>query len=568
MPHHPGDLAAVLTELKDRSGLSHAVIGQKVNLSKSAVHRFIAGRAVPHDFGTVERIARACGADRAELDRLYPLWTAALKQAPAEAPEAAEPGESPEQREAPESGEPTKNGEAAAPALVVPAKTGKWRTAVLAGLAAVLLVAGTAVVTRMIDKSGPAPEQKATTAAPPPQWISGPTWTMPAQPVPAEYFGVTINSATGHMPGFTTGAVRLWDSETTWSLIQPARDRFDWTVLDRLVDGARSHDLPVLFVVGGTPAWAAPDGKLSVYPDGARSAPPDDLAVWDAFIGALVDRYKGRISAYELWVFANDPRMYSGSMETLVEMTRRANAVIRAADPKAVVVCPGMGNLWTAEGQQVLRRFAELGGYQYCHAAGIKLHQRSAEDPPEMMLELTALIGRLFQEIGVHPPLWNTGTTYEIPLQGHLEGDRARDYAVRFYLVGLLARATGLQRMYFYNWGGTKIPIVLQPDQGDPTEAALAVQQLQRWVAGAQITGCGTGQAVGLPQYVWQCEFVVSTPEGNRRALIRWTHAGPITLRAEAGAESVLRLDGTTEQVSAGAEITLTGSPVLIRYRL
>jgi hypothetical protein len=583
MPHHPGDLAAVLTELKERSGLSHAVIGQKVNLSKSAVHRFIAGRAVPHDFGTVERIARACGADRAELDRLYPLWTAALQQAPAEATEPAEgtaPAEATEQGESPEQGEPEEKREAAepggaaaaAPAPAVPAKHRKWRTAVLAGLAATLLVAGTAVVTRKFDGPRPAPQlqatqQQATTAAAP-QWISGPTWTMPAQPVPAEYFGVTINSATGHMPGFTTGAVRLWDSETTWSLIQPARDRFDWTVLDRLVDGARSHDLPVLFVVGGTPAWAAPGGKLSVYPDGARSAPPDDLTVWDAFVSALVGRYQGRISAYELWVFANDPRMYTGSMETLVEMTRRANAIIRAADPQAVVVCPGMGNLWTAEGQQVLRRFAELGGYQYCHAAGIKLHQRSAEDPPEMMLELTALIGRLFQEIGVHPPLWNTGTTYEIPLQGHLEEDRARDYAVRFYLVGLLARATNLQRMYFYNWGGTKIPIVLQPDQGVPTEAALAVQQLQRWVAGAQISGCGTGQAVELPQYVWQCEFVVSTPEGNRRALIRWTHAGPITLRAEAGAEAVLRLDGTTEQVSAGAEITLTGTPVLIRYRL
>jgi hypothetical protein len=216
----------------------------------------------------------------------------------------------------------------------------------------------------------------------------------------------------------------------------------------------------------------------------------------------------------------------------------------------------------------VLRRFAELGGYEHCDAAGIKLHQRSPEDPPETMLELTALIDRLFHEIGARKPLWNTGTTYEIPFQGQLDQARARDYAVRFFLVGLLARTNNLQRMYFYNWGGTKIPIVLQPDQGAPTEAALAVQQLQRWLAGAQITGCGQGQAVELPQYVWQCEFVVSTPEGNRRALIRWTPAAPITLRAEAGAEAVLRLDGSTEPVGAGAEITITGTPVLIRYRL
>lgn len=568
MPHRPGDLAALLSQLKERSGLSHALIGQKVNLSKSAVHRYIAGRAVPHDFGTVERIARACGADRADLDRLYPLWTAALQQAPVETveqPQRIEPAADPA---------PPEPGEAAAtvPAVVVPAtpRRPRWRTAALAGLAAVLLVAGTATATamRMSADAGPPPQTQAPTAIATPQWIGGPTWTLPARPVPPEFFGVTINSATGHMPGFTTGAVRLWDSETRWSNIQPARDQYDWTTLDRLVDGARGSNLPVLFVLGGTPEWAAPAGKRSVYPDGARSAPPDDLAVWDAYIGALIGRYKGRISAYELWVFANDPRMYSGTVETLVEMTRRANAIIRAGDPQAVVVCPGMGNLWSAEGQQTLRRFAELGGYEHCQAAGIKLHQRSPEDPPETMLELTALIDRLFHEIGVQPPLWNTGTTYEIPLQGQLDRARARDYAVRFFLVGLLARTTNLQRMYFYNWGGTKIPIVLQADQGEPTEAALAVQQLQRWLSGAQITGCGHGQAVELPQYVWQCEFVVSTAEGHRRALIRWTHAAPVTLRAEAGAEAVLRLDGSTEPVGAGAEIMITGTPVLIRYRL
>ncbi len=564
MPHRPGDLAALLTELKERSGLSYALIGQKVNLSKSAVHRYIAGQAVSQDFGTVERIARACGADLAELDRLYPLWTAALRQAPPEQTIAAEAAAPADDATAPEPGEAG----TPAQAVVVPTthRRRRWRTAASAVLAAVLLVAGTAAAMRLTEEQTPAPRAQATTAAP--QWISGPTWTLPAAPVPAEYFGVTVNSATGHMPGFRTGAVRLWDSETRWSRIQPARGQFDWTILDRLVEGARGSNLPVLFVLGGTPGWAAPGGKRSVYPDGARSAPPDDLAVWDEYISALIGRYKGRISAYELWVFANDPRMYSGSVETLVEMTRRANAIIRAGDPQAVVVCPGMGNLWSAEGQQTLRRFAELGGYEHCHAAGIKLHQRSPEDPPETMLELTALIDRLFHEIGVHPPLWNTGTTYEIPLQGQLDRDRARDYAVRFFLVGLLARTTNLQRMYFYNWGGTKIPIVLQADEGAPTEAALAVQQLEQWVAGAQITGCGHGQAVELPPYVWQCEFVVSTPEGHRRALIRWTHAAPITLRAEAGAEAVLRLDGSTEPVIAGAEITITGTPVLIRYRL
>ena len=46
----------------------------------------------------------------------------------------------------------------------------------------------------------------------------------------------------------------------------------------------------------------------------------------------------------------------------------------------------------------------------------------------------------------MHPPIWNTGTTYTIPLQGRLDEATARNYAARFYLVGLLARKAFLQR--------------------------------------------------------------------------------------------------------------------------
>ncbi|MFD0574146.1 hypothetical protein ACFQ0T_39180 [Kitasatospora gansuensis] len=83
----------------------------------------------------------------------------------------------------------------------------------------------------------------------------------------------------------------------------------------------------------------------------------------------MAGRYRGRIEAYELWVLANDRRFYSGSVATLVEMTRRANRIIKAADPAATVVCPSMGELWKPEGQAFLGEFAAQGGYQHCDAA-------------------------------------------------------------------------------------------------------------------------------------------------------------------------------------------------------
>ncbi|WP_199512890.1 helix-turn-helix domain-containing protein [Nucisporomicrobium flavum] len=542
------ELGRRLTRLKEHAGLSYQALGSRTHLSKSAIHRYCAGSCTPADFGTVERIGRATGASRPELEGLFVLWSRAVAcTETAHAPDA-KPGD-------------TGVGQAR------PLWQRPRRASAVVGLTMVL---GVLVILNGL-RGGNDPDQPA--GAPAAQWVSGPTWTLPAEPVPATLFGVTINSATGHMPAFTVGAVRLWDSGTLWATLQPEPGRFDWTTLDRQVKGAESASLPVLFVLGGTPGWAAPAGPRAPYPEDARAAPPDDPARWDAFVSALVHRYAGRIEAYELWVLATDRHFYSGSVETLVDMTRRADRIIERADPHATVVCPGMGNLWTDEGRQTLRRFAELGGYDHCDVAGIKLHQRSAADPPETMLQLTDAVDGILHAAGVHPRIWNTGTTYTIPLQGRLDEAAAVNHAVRFYLVGLLARNIFLERMYLYNWGGAKVPIVLQVDGGSPTPAARAVETLQRWLAGARVSSCGHGPAIDLPPNAWQCRFTLAARKDpgagthRTRATILWTHEGTASFTAAADMVSVERLDGTSAPVAGGSPLSIGEEPVLVRYR-
>jgi hypothetical protein len=108
-----------------------------------------------------------------------------------------------------------------------------------------------------------------------------------------------------------------------------------------------------------------------------------------------------------------------------------------------------MGQLWSSHGVQTLKRFAVLGGCSYYDVVGVKLFQRSATNPPETMLQLTSMIDRVMHEAGVHPRLWNTGTTYTIPLQGPLNETKAANYAVCLFLAGLYARNVSLERMYF-----------------------------------------------------------------------------------------------------------------------
>ncbi|MFJ7213428.1 helix-turn-helix domain-containing protein [Amycolatopsis sp. NPDC098790] len=539
------DLGDRLEQLKAGSGHSYTGIGRKIYLSKSAVHRYCTGVSAPKEFGVVERIALACGASRDEIVALHRLWLRATAPAEDVAEDVVQEAES----------TPTEAALRPAPAEPArfPRRRRRWLlpgvVTAMAAFLAVVLVSSTA---------GPDPVADARA-----QRIGGPAWKLPPAPVPSTFFGVTINSATGRMPSFHVGAARFWDGGTRWSEIQRLRGEFDWSTLDRLVAGAEEASLPSLFVFGGTPRWASPGGPAGPYPEGTP-APPVDLADWDRFVGSVVTRYRGRIDAYELWVLANDRRFYAGNVETLVEMTRRAAAIIRSGDPRATVVCPGMGQLWTPEGVSFLRRFADSNGYDQCDVASVKLFQQRASDPPESMLELTTTIDRVMHEAGVHPRLWNTGTTYSIATQAPLDETTARNHAVRFFLVGLYARKVNLERMYFYNWGGTRVPIVLQPVGGTPTAAALAVEVLQRWLRRAQSRSCGHGTTAGLPENVWKCEFTVIEPDRTYDAVIQWTDRGTATLTAGAGARRLHRLDETEQPVRPGDPIIVSEEPALV----
>uniref|UniRef100_A0AAU3H1R4 Helix-turn-helix domain-containing protein n=1 Tax=Streptomyces sp. NBC_01401 TaxID=2903854 RepID=A0AAU3H1R4_9ACTN len=68
------DFAALLGELKERSGLSYGALAQKLHMSTSTVHRYCNGEAVPHDYAPVERFARVCRASSDELMALHRKW--------------------------------------------------------------------------------------------------------------------------------------------------------------------------------------------------------------------------------------------------------------------------------------------------------------------------------------------------------------------------------------------------------------------------------------------------------------------------------------------------------------
>ncbi|MFJ7043032.1 helix-turn-helix domain-containing protein [Streptomyces sp. NPDC101112] len=97
--------AACLRSLKERSGLSYAALAAKAGTSGSSVHRYCLGGSVPQDYGTVHRLAVACGATPEELRTLHRLWALADAAREPEPTTPAEPATA-STRPAPETAEP------------------------------------------------------------------------------------------------------------------------------------------------------------------------------------------------------------------------------------------------------------------------------------------------------------------------------------------------------------------------------------------------------------------------------------------------------------------------------
>ncbi|MEU9887848.1 helix-turn-helix transcriptional regulator [Sphaerisporangium sp. NPDC051011] len=227
------ELAALLHSLKERSGRSYAELAGRCGVSASTLHRYCRGRVLPDSYGMVERIALSCGANKAELAELYGLWAQA-DAARLEAgrkpiaddlwTSAPNPAPTPPSVADPAAGLAAAVSRLQDPALASavygrrPALSSRRPMHSIA-LACVLA----AVVVISVAASSPAGQ---TAGRPAPQWIPGPAWSQPSALVAAGFYGVTINSSSGAMPTFRVGGIRLWDSGTLWSLLEPARNQF------------------------------------------------------------------------------------------------------------------------------------------------------------------------------------------------------------------------------------------------------------------------------------------------------------------------------------------------------
>jgi hypothetical protein len=365
------------------------------------------------------------------------------------------------------------------------------------------------------------------------------------------------NIATAAPEGVQLTSLRLWDTGTRWDQVETAPDRYTWDTLDAAVDNARAAGATdILYVHGSTPQWAAADSELpGLYGPGSTSLPRKTEDYID-YVREVAQRYKGRITAYQIWNEANTRSFYEGDWTALAKLTRRAYDAIKLIDPTAQVVAASStvipGRLFQTESFFVryARALHEAG--DPVDAMAVHLYPVDTSKGPDARARSIRAAQRVLNKVGIDKPLWDTEVNYGDRRPGLPtvvpDSTTAVTYVARTYLD---SATLGISRTYWYGWDLGVLGIDMT-DSAGLTPAGQAFLTVREWLTDARPAGCQTD--AGLRR----CHF--TAPDGAPFTVV-WATGATVTL--DASGYEVCRLDGSC--TPGDAALVVDGQPLLLR---
>ena len=141
-----------------------------------------------------------------------------------------------------------------------------------------------------------------------------------------------------------------------WPDIEKQKSNYSWVNFDNALDAVLKEKItPFVSLTGGntlySPLTTYADSKLSeIY--GYKPAPPvdDEIAMqaWDAYVTAIVNRYKDKITYWEIW---NEPnhRNYWGAEPNAIKygkLVHHTALIIKKIQPDAHIIAGAMAGLF------------------------------------------------------------------------------------------------------------------------------------------------------------------------------------------------------------------------------
>ncbi len=164
-------------------------------------------------------------------------------------------------------------------------------------------------------------------------------------------YGVQVNGLVGD-PNL---AVDLTDrlharwikQQLQWGVFENEQGKMDWSGFDTIINVAHDRGLRVMLSIPTAPQWTHPNLQPSNPPGEndptAIKGPPDDPQAYADFIGQVIDRYKGKIQAIEVWNEQNLVREWRTNPQTLdakryIDLLRATYKVAKEKDPNIMII--------------------------------------------------------------------------------------------------------------------------------------------------------------------------------------------------------------------------------------
>jgi LysM repeat protein len=219
------------------------------------------------------------------------------------------------------------------------------------------------------------------TPAPTPQPPSPPTPTGFGYGIQAHMIGRDHAQIVSTVKNMGLGWIK---HQIVWKDFETSKGNINWSNMDALVNSCYNAGLKVLLSVVKAPTWAR--GSLADLTVDGPPANPQDLA---DFVGAMAERYKGKVQAYEIWNEQNLHHEWGNEAldaNRYVQLLAAAYRAIKAKDPGAIVVSGGLTP--TGDNPPVavddltyLERMYQAGLKNYCNAVGV--HPSGYNVPPD-----------------------------------------------------------------------------------------------------------------------------------------------------------------------------------------
>jgi len=318
-------------------------------------------------------------------------------------------------------------------------------------------------------------------------------------PIPATFLGMTLYDVSNVYPSVPFGFLGKGDF-TTWPDIESVEGVYDWTTLDQYVAAAQQHGLPFYWTTAFVPKWAAADPHTCKR--GCTSTvKASKMAAFDSFLNALVQRYKGEITMYELWNEPNAKTVFTGTIAQMVTLTKHVYKAVRTNDPAALIASPS-----STDANYLLDYFKQ-GGPKGVDLIDVHGYPDVGNDAPEAIVGFRTVNTKInMASVGLQKkPIWDSENSW-----GGQQSNKDPDYRASFVARSLLEHwSVGIPQDTWYAWDNPVWGTLWTPN-GGITPAGTAYGVVEGWMLGASMPYPCTENGGTVWKAVYTCDLIRS----------------------------------------------------------